>query len=99
MRVNFGLSNRINRSTICQPFEAAEKSTSNMKIKKNVSDLHGKGTRMSTAYYRWHNKSGVGSKQMTNFECTLRDYNKSWAPNPEEEYFDTKIRPIKYTDV
>lgn len=37
---------------------------------------------MSTAYYRWHNSSGVGAKQMTNYECTLRDYNKSWAPNP-----------------
>jgi hypothetical protein len=38
-----------------------------MKLRKRISDLQGKGIRMSTAYYRWHNQSGVNTKQSTNF--------------------------------
>jgi hypothetical protein len=70
-------------STDFRPFEAGEKATANQKIKKRISDMYGKGIRMTNAYYRWHNKSGMGNKQCTEFECTLRDYNKSWAPNPQ----------------
>ena len=55
-----------------------------MALKKRISDLYGKGIRMTNAYYRWHNQSGVNNKQVTHFECSLRDYNKSWATNPEE---------------
>ena len=69
-----------------------------MRIKKKIADMSGKGIRMTNAYYRWHNKSGVNNKQGTEFECTLRDYNLSWAPNPEEEKFNNTIRPIKYQD-
>ena len=54
-------------STICKPFEAGEKSTSNMKVRKRVTDLPGKGIRMTNAFYRWHNKSGVNNKQSTVF--------------------------------
>jgi hypothetical protein len=48
-----------------------------MKVRKRISDIHGKGTRLTNAFYRWHNNSGVNNKQATNFECTLRDYNKT----------------------
>ena len=70
-----------------------------MKLRKNISDFHGRTIRMTNALYRWHQQSGVGNKQMTNFECSLRDYNRSWAPNPEEDRFDIRIRPMKYRDV
>lgn len=66
-----------------QPFETADKPTANLLVRKNISDLFGNTKRMSVAYYGWHNKSGVGSKQATNFEVTLRDYNKTNEPNPE----------------
>ena len=69
-------------STVVKPFEAGEKTTANMKLRKKITDLHGKSTRMTNSFYRWHKKSGVGNKQMTNFECTLRDYNKTWDPCP-----------------
>ena len=88
-----------NSSTIVKPFDAGEKTTSNMAVRKRITDLHGKPIRMSNSYYRWHRKSGVGNKQMTNFECSLRDYNKTWEPNPEEESFDIRVRPMKYKDV
>lgn len=71
-----------NASTICKPFDAGEKTTSNMKTRKRISDIHGKGIRLTNALYRWHNNSGVNNKQATNFECTLRDYNKSIQRNP-----------------
>ena len=70
-----------------------------MKIKKVVTDMHGKGIRMSKVYYRWHNKSGTAIKQGTNFECTLRDYQKNWDPNPEETNFNNFVKPIKYKDI
>lgn len=54
-------------STICKPFEAGQKTTSNMKLRKRITDMHGKGIRMTNAYYRWHNQSGVNTKQSTNF--------------------------------
>ena len=88
-----------NESTVTQPFSAGEKTTSNMLYRKRISDLFGKSIRMTNAFYRWHNQSGVNNKQSTNFECSLRDYNKSWAPNPEEEKFDNLIKPLKYQDV
>ena len=72
-----------NASTICKPFDAGEKTTSNMKLRKRISDMQGKGIRMTNAFYRWHNKSGVNNKQSTVFECSLRDNNKTWESNPE----------------
>jgi hypothetical protein len=48
-----------------------------MKVRKRISDIHGKGTRLTNSFYRWHNNSGVNNKQATNFECKLRDYNKT----------------------
>ena len=72
-----------NQSTVSQPFSAGEKTTHNMRTRKKITDLFGKHIRMTNAYYRWHNQSGVNTKQSTMFECSLRDYNKSWAPNPE----------------
>ncbi len=30
-----------------------------------MADITGKGLRMTNAYYRWHNKSGVNNKQST----------------------------------
>ena len=86
-------------STICKPFDAGEKTTANMKLKKRIGDLNGKGIRLTNAFYRWHNHSGVNNKQSTIFECELRDYNKTKEPNPEEEKFFNRIKPIKYQDV
>ena len=37
----------------------------NQKIKKKIYDITGKNIRMTNAYYRWHNKSGVNNKQST----------------------------------
>ena len=54
--------------------------------------------RITNAYYRWHNGSGLHNKQSTEFECFLRDYNRSWNKNPEEENFANRIKPIKYKD-
>jgi hypothetical protein len=56
------------------PFEAALKNTSNQIIKKRISDFSGKQIRLSPAYYRWHNRSGMNNKWATDFECSLRDY-------------------------
>lgn len=70
-----------------------------MKLRKRITDMHGKGIRMTNAYYRWHNQSGVNTKQSTNYQCTLRDYNKSWESNPEQDNFDNIVKPIKYKDV
>ncbi len=38
-----------------------------------------KPSRVSTAYYRWHNKTGRGTAQAAEFECSLRDYSKNDA--------------------
>lgn len=38
-----------------------------MKTRKRISDLYGKGIRMTNAFYRWHNQSGVNNKQGTVF--------------------------------
>ena len=54
-----------------------------MKLRKRIGDINSKGIRMTNAYYRWHNKSGVNNKQSTIFECSLRDYNESIEGNPE----------------
>lgn len=54
-----------------------------MKFRKRISDMQGKGIRMTNALYRWHNQSGVNNKQSTIFECSLRDYNKTADSNPE----------------
>ena len=98
--VTYALISRIKRnsSTIVKPFEAGEKTTANMKLRKKVTDLQGKPMRMTNSYYRWHGKSGVGNKQMTGFECSLRDYNGD-GKNPDEDNFDIRVRPIKYKDV
>ena len=43
-----------------------------MKEKKSIFDIKGKGNRIINALYRFHNKSGMNSKQGTEFECSLR---------------------------
>lgn len=70
-----------------------------MKMRKRISDLQGKGVRMSHAYYRWHNQSGIPNKQSTFFECSLRDYNNSFDSNPQETQFNNTIRPLRYQKV
>ena len=54
-----------NTGTVCHPFEASDKTTANMKLKKKIADINGKGIRMTNAFYRWHNKSGLGTKYGT----------------------------------
>jgi hypothetical protein len=44
------------------PFEVALKETSNQLIKKRISDFHSKQTRLSGAYYRWHNRTGKNNR-------------------------------------
>lgn len=55
-------SSRPHTLTICSPFDAALKKTANQVIKKRISDFGAKETRLSPAYYRWHNKSGRNNK-------------------------------------
>ena len=43
--------------------------------------MNAKQSRVSTAYYRWHNKSGLNTKAVAEFECSLREYNQN--KNPE----------------
>ena len=54
-------------STICMPFDAANKTTANQTIKKRVSDFNSPQKRLSLSYYRWHNKSGKNNKWGVNF--------------------------------
>lgn len=51
--------------------------------------------RMSNAYYRWHNKTGVLNKQSTFFECSLREYDSERSENPEKG-FHNFVKPIHY---
>ena len=89
---------RLKKSEAVEPFEA-EKPTHNKRVRKDVADIHGKGIRMTNSFYRWHNKSGMNTKQATEFECRLRDYSQSWTVNPEESNFDNLVKPIHYQDV
>ena len=43
--------------------------------------MNAKQSRVSTAYYRWHNKSGLNTTAVAEFEFSLREYNQN--KNPE----------------
>jgi hypothetical protein len=48
--------------TQLEPFAVADKMTCNKKISKDLNDIKGRTKRISNALYRWHNKSGLGTK-------------------------------------
>jgi hypothetical protein len=43
------------------------KRTFNQETKKRISDIYCKPSRISTAYYRWHNKTGMNTTLATQF--------------------------------
>jgi hypothetical protein len=43
------------------------KRTMNQEFKKKIFDVNAKQTRVSTAYYRWHNKSGLNTTAVAEF--------------------------------
>ena len=92
------ISKNTEQTTATKPFDAGEKSTANMKIKKIINDMHGRAMRLTNASYRWVKGSGMGKKQSTEFECSLRNYQPEMAC-PEEDNFDIKIKPVKYKDI
>jgi hypothetical protein len=67
-------------------------------VKKRVSDFGSKQTRLSGAYYRWHNHSGRNNKWAVEFECSLRDYGAA-AETAREHQFYPYVAPISYNDV
>jgi hypothetical protein len=69
----------------------------NQKYSKRIFDANAKQTRVSTAYYRWHNRSGKNTTNAVEFECSLRDYNMNM--NPEEAGFLNMVKPIKFEKV
>jgi hypothetical protein len=80
-----------------RPFSVSEKRTFNQTFSKRIFDANAKQTRVSTAYYRWHNRSGKNTTTGVEFECSLRDYNMGM--NPEESMFSNVVKPIKYEKV
>jgi hypothetical protein len=66
----------------------------NQQIPKRIFEATAKQSRISTAYYRWHNRSGKNTTNAVEFECSLRDY--SMDMNPEEAGFSNFVQPIKF---
>ena len=67
-----------------------------MKRKKYILDIQGKRSRILNAFYRFHKKSGINNKQLTEFECSLRDTPSS--KRKKEDKFINIISPIRYQD-
>jgi len=52
----------------------------NQSISKKIFAASAKQSRISPAYYRWHNQSGKSTTNSVEFECSLRDYNMGMNP-------------------
>ena len=61
------------KKTQLEPFNVADKITCNQKVQKDLNDIKGRTKRISNAFYRWHNKTGVGIKNSCFFESKLRE--------------------------